>query len=121
MIHVVDHERVDPAAGAGGGDAGEPAGGVFGEIHWEIGNDQDTKRLGDFVIATTPPYYMFDRGLWPSHLRFASPISPDELSERTIVAGHGYPPDTPGIESVFFAMGAGITKGASLEGLRAIG
>ena len=79
-----------------------------------------SKRLGDFVISTKPPYYMFDRGLWPAHLRFASPISPDELSERTIVAGHGYPPDTAGVESVFFAMGAGISKGASLEGLRAI-
>jgi len=79
-----------------------------------------SKRLGDFTIATKPGYYMFDRGIWPAHLRFAAPISPDELSERTIVAGHGYSPDTPGIESTFFAMGAGIAQGASLQGLRAI-
>jgi hypothetical protein len=79
-----------------------------------------SKRLGDLVISTKPGYYMFDRGLWPAHLRFAAALSPDELSERTIVAAHGYPPSTPGVESVFYAMGAGIAKGASLAGLRAI-
>lgn len=80
----------------------------------------ESKRLGDLVISTKPGYYMFDRGLWPAHLRFASRWSPDELSERTIVAAHGYPPDTPGIQAVFFAMGAGVNKGASLVGLRTI-
>lgn len=79
-----------------------------------------SKRLGDLVISTKPGYYMFDRGLWPTHLRFAERFAPDELTEKTIVAAHGYPPSTPGIESVFFAMGAGIAKGASLQGLRTV-
>jgi predicted AlkP superfamily pyrophosphatase or phosphodiesterase len=79
-----------------------------------------SKRLGDLVISTKPGFYMFDRGIWPAHLRFAERFAPDELSEKTIVAAHGYPPSTPGVESVFFAMGAGIAKGASLKGLRAI-
>jgi predicted AlkP superfamily pyrophosphatase or phosphodiesterase len=79
-----------------------------------------SKRLGDFVISTKPGYYMFDRGIWPVHLRFAFRFAPDELGERTIVAAHGYPPSTPGVEAVFFAMGAGVAKGASLEGLRTI-
>lgn len=79
-----------------------------------------SKRLGDLVISAKPGYYMFDRGIWPWHLRFASVFAPDELDERTIVAGHGYPPDTPGIAAVLYAMGAGIARGASLEGLRAI-
>lgn len=79
-----------------------------------------SERLGDLVISTKPGYYMFDRGIWPAHLRFAERFAPDELAEKTIVAAHGYPPSTPGVESVFFAMGAGIAKGASLERLRAI-
>lgn len=79
-----------------------------------------SKRLGELVITLKPPYYMFDRGLWPAHLRFASLIAPVELSERTIAAAHGYPPDTPGMAAVFFAMGAGVAKGAALDGLRTI-
>jgi len=79
-----------------------------------------SERLGDFVISTKPGYYMFDRGIWPVHLRFAYRFAPDELSERTLVAAHGYPPSTPGVEAVFFAMGAGVATGASLEGLRTI-
>jgi predicted AlkP superfamily pyrophosphatase or phosphodiesterase len=79
-----------------------------------------SKRLGDVVLSTKPGYYMFDRGFWPAHLRFAEWVAPDELSQKTIVAAHGYPPSTPGVESVFFAMGAGIAKGASLEGLRSV-
>lgn len=79
-----------------------------------------SKRLGDLVISTKPGYYMFDRGIWPAYLRFAERVAPDELTERTIVAAHGYPPSTPGVEAVFFAMGAGIAKGASLERLRTI-
>jgi hypothetical protein len=33
---------------------------------------------------------------------------------------HGYPPDTKGIEAVFFARGAGIAPGARLDGLRTV-
>jgi hypothetical protein len=79
-----------------------------------------SKRLGDFMVTSKPPYYMFDRGIWPAHLRFAAGIAPDELDERTIVASHGYPPDIPQMAAVFFAMGAGVAKGEKLEGLRTI-
>jgi arylsulfatase A-like enzyme len=79
-----------------------------------------SRRVGDLVISTKPGYYMFDRGFWPAHLRFVFRFASDELDERTIVAAHGYPPSTKGVEAVFFAMGAGIAKGASLAGLRAI-
>jgi predicted AlkP superfamily pyrophosphatase or phosphodiesterase len=79
-----------------------------------------SKRLGDFIVVAKPPYYMFDRGIWPSHLRFAAGISPDELDERTLAAAHGYPPDIPEMAAVFFAMGAGVARGVELDGLRTI-
>jgi predicted AlkP superfamily pyrophosphatase or phosphodiesterase len=79
-----------------------------------------SKRLGDFVVLTKPPYYMFDRGIWPAHLRFAAGIAPDELGERTIAAAHGFPPDIPEMAAVFFAMGAVVKKGKQLDGLRTI-
>jgi hypothetical protein len=35
-------------------------------------------------------------------------------------ATHGYPPETPGVESIFYAWGAGVARGREVKGLRAI-
>lgn len=79
-----------------------------------------SKRLGDLILSAKPPYYMFDRGFWPKHLRFGALLSGDELTDKRLAGMHGYPPDTKGVEAVFFAYGAGIARGAKLDGLRTI-
>jgi predicted AlkP superfamily pyrophosphatase or phosphodiesterase len=79
-----------------------------------------SKRLGDFVIQTKPGDYVFDRGLWPKHLRWAAIYGSEVLSGRRFAGMHGYPPDTPGVQSVFYAWGAGIARGAKLDGMQAI-
>jgi predicted AlkP superfamily pyrophosphatase or phosphodiesterase len=79
-----------------------------------------SQRLGDLMLSAKPPYYMFDRGFWPKHLRFGALIAQEEMTDKRFAGMHGYPPDTPGVEAVFFARGAGIAAGAKLEGLRTI-
>ncbi|HMI90737.1 MAG TPA: alkaline phosphatase family protein [Polyangiales bacterium] len=79
-----------------------------------------SKRMGDFVIQTKPGDYVFDRGLWPKNLRWAAMYGPEVLTGRRFAGMHGYPPDTPGVQSVFYAWGAGIAQGAKLDGMQAI-
>ena len=77
-------------------------------------------RVGDFVIQTKSPDYVFDRGMWPDHLRWAALYGPAVLTSKPVVGMHGYPPDTPGVQSVFYAWGAGIARGAKLDGMQAV-
>ena len=79
-----------------------------------------SKRLGDFVVQTKAPDYVFDRGMWPSHLRWAAVYGPQVLTSKPVKGMHGYPPDTPGVQSVFYAWGAGITRNAKLDGMQAV-
>lgn len=79
-----------------------------------------SKRLGDLVIQTKPGDYVFDRGMWPKHLRWAAIYGSEVLSGRRLAGMHGYPPDTPGVQSVFYAWGAGIARRAKLDGMQAV-
>jgi predicted AlkP superfamily pyrophosphatase or phosphodiesterase len=79
-----------------------------------------SKRMGDLVIQTKPGDYVFDRGMWPKHLRWAAIYGSEVLAGRRFAGMHGYPPDTPGVQSVFYAWGAGIARGAKLERMEAI-
>lgn len=80
----------------------------------------ESKRLGDIVIETAPGYYVFDRGLWPKNVRWAALYGPELLTQRTFKGMHGYPPETPGVQSVFYAWGAGIAHDAALTGMQSI-
>jgi predicted AlkP superfamily pyrophosphatase or phosphodiesterase len=77
-------------------------------------------RNGDLVIQTKPGDYVFDRGMWPKHLRWAAMYGSEVLSGRRFAGMHGYPPETPGMQSVFYAWGARIARGVKLDGMRAI-
>ena len=79
-----------------------------------------SKRLGDFIIQTKPGDYVFDRGLWPKHLRWAALYGPEVLTGRRFAGMHGYPPDTPGVQSVFYAWGNDLAVGAKLDGMQSI-
>lgn len=79
-----------------------------------------SKRLGDIVVISKPPYYMSDRGMWPMASRWYSLYGPDVLPQRMLEASHGYPPSIPEMRSVFFAWGAGIAAGKHLERMRAV-
>ncbi|HEX2677374.1 MAG TPA: ectonucleotide pyrophosphatase/phosphodiesterase [Polyangiales bacterium] len=79
-----------------------------------------SKRLGDLTLNAKPPYYMFDRGIWPQDLRFAAPFAPDILPDHRLKGMHGYHQGVPGVQAVLFASGAGVAHGAVLDGMRSI-
>lgn len=93
---------------------------IFPERAPEWAHLGTSKRLGDLILSLKPPYYVFDRGIWPKHLRFAAPFAPDVLADKRLAAMHGYPPSVPGVQAVFFASGPGIARGARLDGMRSI-
>jgi predicted AlkP superfamily pyrophosphatase or phosphodiesterase len=79
-----------------------------------------SKRLGDIVLFTKPPYYMSDRGLWPRSWRWYGIYGPDVLPQSVLKAAHGYPPSIPEMRSVFYAWGAGIAAGQHLTEMHSV-
>ena len=48
-LRVDGHQHIHAAPRTAGGDARQPAGGRFGEVHRKIRHDQNPKRLGHFA------------------------------------------------------------------------
>lgn len=86
--------------------------------YWHLGNGP---RVGDIVISAKPPYFIEDVRLWPWYARWLGNWGPEFLRATfALKASHGYPPQTPGVEGVFYAWGAGITPGRELSKIDAI-
>lgn len=68
-------------------------------------------RVGDLIVSAKPPYAIEDRGQLPWFLRWVAWTGPDMLdASRSLKASHGYPPDTPGVQGIFYAWGSGIRR-----------
>ena len=81
----------------------------------------DGPRVGDLILSAHPPYFIEDLRRWPSWLQWLGDWGPDFLWSRfSLVASHGYPPDTPGMRGIFYAWGSGIAAGARIEKVRAV-
>jgi hypothetical protein len=84
----------------------------------------ESERVGDLVVSAHPGLYFADTDLWPWYLRPLAVFGPDFETTPFLGAGlysaHGYPPDTPGVQGVFYAWGNDIPKGRHLESIRMI-
>ncbi len=77
-------------------------------------------RTGDFIVSARPGYAIEDRGMLPWFVRWVAWVGPEIVGSEVLVASHGYPPDTPGIEGVFYAWGSGVRTGHELTRVDAI-
>jgi len=78
-------------------------------------------RVGDLIVSAKPGYAIEDRGQLPWYLRWLAWTGPTLLdASRSLKASHGYPPDTPGVQGVFYAWGDGIKKNHEVERIDAI-
>ena len=77
-------------------------------------------RTGDFIVSARPGFAIEDRGMWPWFLRWLAWVGPEVVGSQILVASHGYPPDTPGIEGVLYAWGAGVRTGRELGRIDAV-
>ncbi len=77
-------------------------------------------RTGDFIISAKPGYAIEDRGQIPWYLRWIAWVGPEIIDSTVLLASHGYPPDTPGVEGVFYAWGAGVRDGRELARVDAV-
>lgn len=85
---------------------------------WRLGAGP---RVGDLILSAKPPYFIEDLERWPRWVRWIGTWGPEFLWARMwIKASHGYPPETPGVEGLFYAWGAGIAAGREVESIRAI-
>jgi arylsulfatase A-like enzyme len=85
---------------------------------WHLGGGP---RVGDVVLSAKPPYFIEDISRWPRWVRWLGTWGPEFLwAGFTLKATHGYPPDTPGVEGVLYAWGAGIPPGRELASVRAV-
>ena len=82
------------------------------------------ERMPPLIVSARPGYYMADTDLWPWFLRPLTVVGPDFLPSPILGAGlraaHGYAPETPGNQGVFYAWGARIVEGAKLDDVRMI-
>jgi len=86
--------------------------------NWHLGAGP---RVGDLILSARPPYFMEDVGHWPWWARWLEDWGPELLwAEAVLKASHGYPPETPGVEGVLYAWGAGIAVGREVPAVRAI-
>jgi alkaline phosphatase D len=66
-------------------------------------------RTGDLIVSARPPYVIEDRGQLPWFFRWLAWTGPELIDARSSLhASHGYPPDTPGVQGVFYSWGDGI-------------
>jgi predicted AlkP superfamily pyrophosphatase or phosphodiesterase len=85
---------------------------------WHLGHNA---RLGGLVVSAHPPYFIEDIGRWPSWARWLGTWGPEFIWARfSLQAAHGYPADTPGVEGIFYAWGAGIAPGREVPRIGAI-
>ncbi|MEO8602404.1 MAG: nucleotide pyrophosphatase/phosphodiesterase family protein, partial [bacterium] len=78
-------------------------------------------RVGDLIVSAKPPYVIEDRGQLPWFVRWLAWTGPAMIDARSSLhASHGYPPDTPGMQGVFYAWGDGVRRGNHLERVDAI-
>lgn len=81
-------------------------------------------RVGDLILSAHPGYYMVDPDLAPWYLRplaaFGRDIYPSPFMGVGLVSAHGYPPDTPGIQGIFYGWGSGLPRGREFNGARMI-
>jgi alkaline phosphatase D len=81
----------------------------------------ESKRVGDLIVSAKPPYAIEDRGQLPWFLRWLAWTGPALLDTgSSLHASHGYPPDTPGVQGVLYAWGAGIRRANPVERVDAI-
>ena len=81
----------------------------------------DGPRVGDLILSAHPPYFIEDLKRWPSWLQWLGDWGPDLIPARfSLVASHGYPPDTPGMRGIFYAWGSGIARGGKVDKVRAV-
>ena len=82
------------------------------------------ERIPSLIVSARPGYYMADSDLWPWYLRPLAVIGPDFAPSPLLGAGlraaHGYSPETPGNQGVFYAWGTGIVEGKELDGVRMV-
>jgi arylsulfatase A-like enzyme len=78
-------------------------------------------RVPPLILSAKPPYFIEDADRWPRWTRWLSDWGPELLwSGFGIKASHGYPYDTPGVEGILYAWGAGIAAGREVPSVRAI-
>ncbi len=86
--------------------------------YWHLGHGP---RVGDLVVSAKPPYFIEDVARWPWYLRWLGTWGPEFLpASFALKATHGYPPDTPGVEGIFYAWGVGIAPGHQVAAIDAI-
>lgn len=85
---------------------------------WHLGI---SARVGDLVVSAKPPYFIEDIDRWPSWARWLGTWGPELLwAGFALKATHGYPPETPGVEGILYAWGAGIAAGREVPSVRAV-
>lgn len=85
---------------------------------WHVGQ---SPRVGDLIVSAKPPYYIEDIDRWPSWTQWLGTWGPEFLwSGFALKATHGYPSETPGVQGILYAWGAGIAKGREVPGIRSI-
>ncbi|MGH7788853.1 MAG: alkaline phosphatase family protein [Candidatus Binatia bacterium] len=85
---------------------------------WHIGHGP---RVGELIISAKPPYFIEDIKRWPRWTHWLGTWGPEFLwAGFAIKATHGYPPDTPGVEGILYAWGAGVPAGREVPSVRAI-
>jgi alkaline phosphatase D len=78
-------------------------------------------RAGDLIVSAKPPYVIEDRGQLPWFVRWLAWSGPALVEARpSLQASHGYPPDTPGVQGVFYAWGDGVRRDNPIERIDAI-
>jgi predicted AlkP superfamily pyrophosphatase or phosphodiesterase len=84
----------------------------------------DGDRVGDLILSAHPGYYMVGPDAAPWYLKplaaLGRDIYPSPFMGVGLVSAHGYPPDTPGIQGIFYGWGSGIRQGHQIEGARMI-
>jgi len=85
---------------------------------WHLGTGP---RVGDLIVSAHPPYFIEDLARWPWWTQWLGRWGPEFLWSRFVLrAAHGYPPDTPGVEGILYAWGAGIPAGKQVPSIRAV-
>jgi alkaline phosphatase D len=85
---------------------------------WHLGS---SPRVGDVILSAKPPYFIEDISRWPRWVRWLGTWGPEFLWARfALQATHGYPPDTPGVDGILYAWGAGIAPGREVPAIRAV-
>ncbi len=85
---------------------------------WHLGNGP---RVGDIILSAKPPYFIEDLDRWPAWLRWLGTFGPEFLWIGPWPrAAHGYGAEIPGVESIFYAWGAGVAHGRRIDNVRAI-